>query len=169
MLMSSGFLNQRAHREFEQIRQPIDSFDKRGAWHNLPRKEVRCRYVDQGQCTLNRADLIFVRFINVLQVKTASYDPFILECVAFMHQQVLSANHNYQMSLSSGASDDSTREYRSSMVQCRNTCLQSLQQLVSRASADLKVAAPDLKFSENTDPLGDVDDSRTMHERLFDE
>jgi hypothetical protein len=55
------------------------------------------------------------------------------------------------------------------MVQCRNTCLQSLQQLVSRASADLKVAAPDLKFSENTDPLGDVDDSRTMHERLFDE
>ncbi len=109
-------------------------------------------------------------FIQIrLQVfKTTSYDPFVLDCIAFIHQQALMCNHNFQLSLNSGATDHASIEYRCSMMQCRGTCLQSLHQLVQRSSTNIKNAAPDLRLDPGS-MMGDEDDTRTMPERLFDE
>jgi hypothetical protein len=106
-----------------------------------------------------------------LQVKSASaYDPLVLECVAFIHQQAIACNHYFKLSESCGASDNASRDYRRAMMQCRNTCLQSLHQLVARSSANIKSAAPDLRLSDDRSLMdADSDDSRTMPERLFDE
>ncbi len=106
-----------------------------------------------------------------MQSKTTSYDPFVLECVAFIHQQSLAANDYYQLSVSTGDSDDSACHYRDSMLQIRTVCLQSLHQLVVRSSNNIKSAAPDLKLeSQMMGPaMSDEDDSRSISERLFDE
>ncbi len=101
-------------------------------------------------------------------MKTTSYDPFVLDCIAFIHQQALACNHNFQLSLNSGAADPAALEYRHAMMQCRGTCLQSLHQLVQRSSANIKSAAPDLRLDPDS-LMGDEDDTRTMPERLFDE
>jgi len=95
-------------------------------------------------------------------------DSFVLDCIAFIHQQALACNHNFQLSLNSGAADHAAVEYRCAMMQCRGTCLQSLHQLVQRSSANIKSAAPDLRLDPDS-LMGDEDDTRTMPERLFDE
>jgi hypothetical protein len=108
-------------------------------------------------------------FIQIhLQMKTTSYDPFVLDCIAFIHQQALACNHNFLLSLNSGAADPAAVEYRHAMMQCRGTCLQSLHQLVQRSSTNIKSAAPDLRLDPDS-LMGDEDDTRTMPERLFDE
>jgi hypothetical protein len=95
-------------------------------------------------------------------------DSFVLDCIAFIHQQALACNHNFQLSLNSGAADHAAVEYRCAMMQCRGTCLQSLHQLVQRAGANIKSAAPDLRLDLDS-LMSDEDDTRTMPERLFDE
>jgi hypothetical protein len=102
----------------------------------------------------------------ILQSKTSSYDPFFLECVAFIHQQALTSHHNFQMASSSSAS----RQFCDSMNQCRTACLQSLHQLVQRSIVNIKTAAPDLKLDPDSFMgMTDEDDSRSITERLFDE
>ena len=93
-----------------------------------------------------------------------AYDPFVLECVAFMHQQALSCDRNLQM-----AHGDSSPEYRCAMGHCRSTCLQSLHQLVQRSNTCIKVAAPDVKLDLLISLMSDEDDPRTLPQRLFDE
>jgi hypothetical protein len=113
---------------------------------------------------------LFLLICVILQSKTTSYDPFILECVAFIHQQSLASNHNFLLVSSSAEADDASRHYRDSMMQCRTVCLQSLHQLVHRCSTNIKTAAPDLKLDpDRFMGLGDEDDSRSIYERLFDE
>jgi hypothetical protein len=106
----------------------------------------------------------------ISQSKTSSYDPFFLECVAFIHQQALASHHNFQIASSSSEADDASRQFRDSMNQCRTTCLQSLHQLVQRSILNIKTAAPDLKLDPDSFMgMTDEDDSRSISERLFDE
>jgi hypothetical protein len=136
--------------------------------------EQKCA-VDISMKTNVRLSVLFFdqccNWKSILQSKTTSYDPFVLECVAFIHQQALAANDYYQLSVSTGDSDDSACHYRDSMLQIRTVCLQSLHQLVVRSSNNIKTAAPDLKLeSQMMGPLmSDEDDSRSISERLFDE
>ncbi len=120
-------------------------------------------YLLKNECESGMWNLVSF-FYFIAQAKYTSYDPFVLECVAFIHQQVLACDRYLQM-----APEDSTREYRSAMIQCRSTCLQSLHQLVQRSIANIKIAAPDLKLDLHSSLMSDEDDPRTLPEMLFDE
>ena len=121
-------------------------------------------YFDKDECASQKNSVCVCLFhSSFYQAKYTSYDPFVLECVAFIHQQVLACDRYLQL-----APEDSALEYHSSMIQCRNTCLQSLHQLVERSMTNIKIAAPELKLDLQS-LMGDEDDPRTMPERLFDE